>query len=70
MCLDNFEARIVLIRGLKYVIVMVFKEGRLFKAYPVKNKSDILECLRRFMTDIGIPARICADCAGEYVKSE
>ena len=67
LCIDNFESKIRSVRGFKYVIIMVLRKSRFTKAYPTKHKSDILDRLRRFMTDIGIPEKICADCAKEYV---
>ena len=70
LCMDTFSANCKSVRGFNHVLILVFKRGRLVKAYPMKAKSDTLECFRRLLTDIGIPEKVFSDGAGEFTLDE
>jgi len=68
--MDTFSANCKSVRGFRYVLILAFKRGRLVKAYPMKAKTDTLECFRQFLTDIGIPEKLMSDGAGEFVQED
>ena len=68
--MDSFSASCRSIRGYNHVLILAFKRGRLVKAYPMKSKNDVLECVCQFLTDIGIPEKILLHRAGEFVQWE
>ena len=57
------------VRGYRYAQVFVAQRSRLVKVYLMKNRSESVNTLRQFFTDVGFPDHLCYDQAGEENSS-